>query len=142
MLRRCLSCAGLLAVPVLLAAQAPVVTFHKDVVPILQKQCQGCHRPGEAAPFSMLTYKDARPWASATKKAVVSGQMPPWHAEPGIGRFANDRRLTPPEIDTIVRWVDNGAPEGDPKAAPPPLEFLDGWNIGQPDKVFEMPTPF
>jgi hypothetical protein len=68
--------------------------------------------------------------------------MPPWHAEPGIGRFENDRRLTPAEIDTIARWADNGAPEGDPKKAPPPLTFLEGWNIGQPDKVFEMPEPF
>jgi hypothetical protein len=90
----------------------------------------------------MLTYKDARPWASSMKKAVVSRMMPPWHAEPGIGHFGNDRRLPQAEIDTIASWADAGAPEGDPKKAPPPLTFVDGWNIGQPDKVFEMPTPF
>ncbi len=135
-------CAGLISLPVLLTAQARTVTFHADVVPVLQKHCQVCHRPGEAAPFSMLTYKDVRPWAAAMKRKVVSGQMPPWFAELGIGRFENDRRLTPEEINTIARWADNGAPEGDPNTAPPPLAFLEGWNIGQPDKVFEMPTPF
>jgi hypothetical protein len=112
------------------------------VTPVLQKHCQSCHRPGEAAPFSMLTYKDARPWAASMKKAVVSMQMPPWHADPAVGHFGNDRRLTPDEIDTIARWADGGAPEGDPKKAPAPLTFLEGWNIGQPDKIFEMPEPF
>ena len=76
------------------------------------------------------------------RRAVVNRQMPPWHAEPGIGRFENDRRLTPEEIDTIARWADGGAPEGDPKKAPAPVAFLEGWNIGLPDKVFEMPEPF
>jgi hypothetical protein len=135
-------CAGLIGLPMVLAAQAPPVTFHADVAPVLQKRCQGCHRPGEAAPFSMLTYKDTRPWASAMKRAVVSRQMPPWHAEPGIGHFANDRRLNAAEIETIARWADAGAPEGDPAKAPAPLAFLEGWNIGQPDRIFEMPEPF
>jgi hypothetical protein len=135
-------CAGFVAVPALLAAQTRAVTFHEDVAPVLQKRCQTCHRPGEAAPFSMLTYKDARPWAASMKKAVVNRQMPPWHAEPGVGHFGNDRRLTQQEIDTIARWADGGAQEGDPKKAPAPLKFLEGWNIGQPDKVFEMPEPF
>lgn len=141
MVRRVL-CAALLAFPVSLAAQTRTVTFHEDVVPVLQQRCQSCHRPGEAAPFSMLTYKDARPWAASMKRAVVSRQMPPWHADPSVGHFGNDRRLTPVEIETIARWVDAGAPEGDANRAPAPLTFLDGWNIGQPDKVFEMPGPF
>jgi hypothetical protein len=127
--------------PVLSAGDSQV-TFHKDVVPVIQKRCQGCHRPGEAAPFSMLTYKSTRPWAKAIKQAVVSRKMPPWHAEPGIGHFKNDRTLSQPEIDTIARWVDGGAPEGNPKDAPKPLEFVEGWNIGQPDLVVEMPEPF
>jgi hypothetical protein len=135
-------CAGFVALPALLAAQTRTVTFHEDVAPVLQKRCQTCHRPGEAAPFSMLTYQDARPWAASMKRAVVSRQMPPWHAEPGIGHFGNDRRLTQQEVDTIARWADGGAQEGDPNKAPAPLKFLDGWNIGQPDKVFEMPEPF
>jgi hypothetical protein len=141
MFRRFL-CAALVAVPLLLTAQSHSLTFHEDVLPVLQQRCQSCHRPGEAAPFSMLTYKDARPWAASMKRAVVSGQMPPWHADPAVGHFGNDRRLTQVEIDTIARWADNGAPEGDPSKAPAPLTFLDGWNIGQPDKVFEMPEPF
>jgi hypothetical protein len=95
------------------------------VVPVLQKHCQSCHRPGEAAPFSMLTYKDARPWASAMKRAAVSRQMPHWHADPAVGHFKNDRRLAQAEIDTIAAWADNGAPEGDPRKAPAPVAFLD-----------------
>jgi len=112
------------------------------VVPVLQKNCQSCHRPGEAAPFSMLTFKDARPWAASMKRAVVSRKMPPWHADPSVGHFGNDRRLSQEEIDIIARWADTGAKEGDPKKAPAPLAFLEGWNIGQPDKILEMPQPF
>jgi hypothetical protein len=135
-------CAALVALPALATAQTRAVTFHEDVVPVLQKNCQSCHRPGEAAPFSMLTYKDARPWAASMKRAVVSRKMPPWHADPSVGHFANDRRLEQAEIDTIARWADAGAPEGDPKKAPAPLTFLEGWNIGQPDKILEMPQAF
>jgi hypothetical protein len=139
---RGLLCAALVAIPALATAQTRAVTYHEDVVPVLQKRCQHCHRPGEAAPFSMLTYRDARPWAAAMKRAVVSGKMPPWHADPAVGHFKNDPRLTQEEIDTIARWADGGAPEGDPKKAPAALTFLDGWNIGQPDKILEMPTAF
>jgi hypothetical protein len=135
-------CAALVALPALATAQTRTVTFHEDVVPVLQKNCQSCHRPGEAAPFSMLTYRDARPWAAAMKRAVVSRKMPPWHADPSVGHFANDRRLSEQEIDTIARWADGGAPEGDPRKAPAPLTFLEGWNIGQPDKILEMPEAF
>jgi hypothetical protein len=139
---RGLLCAAFVVLPALVSAQTRAVTYHEDVVPVLQKNCQSCHRPGEAAPFSMLTYKDARPWAASMKRAVVSRKMPPWHADPAVGHFANDRRLTQAEIDVIARWADTGANEGDPKKAPAPLAFLEGWNIGQPDKVLEMPTPF
>jgi hypothetical protein len=135
-------CAALVALPALATAQTRTVTFHEDVAPVLQQRCQACHRPGEAAPFSMLTYKDARPWAAAMKRAVVSRKMPPWHADPSVGHFGNDRRLTEAEIDTIARWADAGAPGGDPAKAPAPIAFMDGWNIGQPDKVLEMPEPF
>jgi hypothetical protein len=141
MVRGCL-CAALVALPALATAQTRSVTFHEHVVPVLQKNCQSCHRPGEAAPFSMLTYRDARPWAAAMKRAAVSRKMPPWHADPSVGHFANDRRLSQEEIDTIARWADAGAPEGDPTKAPAPLTFLEGWNIGQPDKILEMPQAF
>jgi hypothetical protein len=135
-------CAAFVALPAMASAQTHNVTFHEDVLPVLQQRCQGCHRPGEAAPFSMLTYKDARPYAAAMKRAVVSRKMPPWHADPSVGHFGNDRRLSDAEIETISRWADAGAPEGDPAKAPRPLAFLDGWNIGQPDKILEMPEPF
>jgi hypothetical protein len=123
------------------APGAPAVTFHKDIEPVLQKHCQGCHRPGEIAPFSLLTYSEARPWAKAMKAAILTEQMPPWFADPKYGHFANDRRLNPQEIKTLVAWVDGGAAEGDKKDAPPPVVFQDGWNI-KPDMVIEMPKDF
>ena len=101
------------------------VTFTKDVLPILQKNCQTCHRPGEIAPMSFLTYKDARPWAKAMKEAVVSRQMPPWFADPNYGHFANDRTLSDAGIKTLVAWADGGAVEGDPKDAPAPVQWVD-----------------
>jgi mono/diheme cytochrome c family protein len=115
------------------------VTFTKDVLPVLQQNCQTCHRPGEIAPMSFLTYKDTKPWAKAMKAAVISRQMPPWFSDPAVSRhFANDRTLSDKDIKTIVSWADNGAPEGNPKDAPAPLVFHEGWNI-QPDMVIEMP---
>src|SRR5436309_184041 len=113
-------------------------TFHKDVAPILQKNCQTCHRPGQIAPMSFLTYKDARPWAKAMKAAVLTKKMPPWFADPKVGHFSNERRLSEAEIETLVKWADNGAPEGDAKDRPAPVVFADGWEIGKPDIVVEM----
>jgi hypothetical protein len=133
------SFAGLVLAAVVSAAPNGQVTFNKDVLPLLQKNCQGCHRPGEIAPMSLLTYNDARPWAKAIKQAVLSKQMPPWFAE--TGHFANDRRLSKEQIDTLVAWVDAGAPEGDAKDKPAPVTFQDGWNI-KPDMIVEMPKEF
>src|SRR5262245_10360450 len=127
---------------VLPAMAAPGVTFHKDVEAVLQKHCQGCHRPGEAAPFSLMTYKEARPWAKGIREAVQLRKMPPWFADPAHGRFVNDRRLSPAEIATIVSWVDAGAPEGDPADAPTPVQFANDWKIGKPDLVIELPVEF
>lgn len=122
-------------------ALAASPTFNKDVLPILQKQCQTCHRPGEVAPMPLLNYTDARPWAKAIKAATATGQMPPWFADPKIGHFSNERRLTPVEVATLAAWADNGAPEGDKADAPPPVKFQDGWNI-KPDVIVKMPTAF
>src|SRR5438445_3585211 len=97
---------------VTLAADGPV-TFHKDVEPILQRNCQTCHRPGQIAPMSFLTYLSARPWAKAMKAATVSRKMPPWFADPNHGHFLNDRSLRASEIETIAKWADSGAPEGE-----------------------------
>src|SRR5438874_8398335 len=123
-----------------LSAQTP--TFTKDVAPIFQKNCQICHRPGESAPFSLLTYEQARPWAKAIKAATLQRKMPPWFADPHYGKFSNDRSLKQSEIDTIVAGVDGGAPQGNPKDIPPPREFVDGWEIPKPDVVLELPTPY
>ena len=121
---------------------AAVPTFSKDVAPIVQQRCQLCHRPGEAAPFSLLTYKEARPWAASIKEAVQTRKMPPWFADPHYGKFANDRTMPQKDIDTIVAWVNGGAPEGDPKDLPKPAQFVDGWNIGKPDLTVAMPAKF
>ncbi len=117
------------------------VTFNKDVLPIMQKNCQSCHRPGEIGPSSFLSYESTRPWAKAIKEAVLTRKMPPWFADPRFGHFANDRRLTEADVKTLAAWVDAGAPEGDPKDMPPPIEWRDGWNI-KPDVVIEMPKPY
>jgi hypothetical protein len=117
-------------------ADAP--TFSKDVAPILYKNCSTCHRPGEIAPMSLLTYKDARPWARSIREAVSRGVMPPWHADPAHGEFANDRRLSDDDRNVILRWVDGGAAEGDPADLPRRPTFVDGWQIGEPDAVVSM----
>jgi hypothetical protein len=126
----------------LVAAPAKDVTFHKDIEPIFQARCQGCHRAGEPAPMSLLTYQEARPWAKAIRQAVLTRKMPPWFADPAHGNFANDRRIPQAEIDRIVAWADSGAKEGDPKDAPKPQTFTEGWAMGKPDAVIEMPMDF
>ncbi len=118
------------------------LVFHKDIEPLLQKHCQQCHRAGEAAPMPLLTYEQVRPWAKAIRQVVVQGTMPPWHADPAVGKFANDSRMTAEEVGAIRQWVDGGAPRGRKADAPKPLRFTEGWSIGQPDEVFEMPVEY
>jgi len=124
------------------AAQAQV-TFTKDVAPILQERCQICHRAGTFAPMSLVTYEQARPWAKSIKQKVVAREMPPWFIDKNIGvqHFSNDVSLTDQEIATIVKWVDNGAPEGNKADMPPPRQFPDGqaWQIGKPDLIVTLP---
>jgi hypothetical protein len=121
---------------------AATPTFSRDVAPIVFKNCAGCHRPGEIAPMSLLSYEDLRPWARAIREQVALGNMPPWHAAAPKGTFANDRRLSDQDRDTIIKWVDAGAPKGDPKDLPPAPKFPDGWEIGTPDLVLSMPSEF
>ena len=123
-----------------LAADTSSVTFNRDVLPVLQKNCQTCHRPGEIGPMPLLTYEGTRPWAKAIKAAVLSKKMPPWFADPKYGHFMNDRSLSQAEIDTLAAWSDAGAPEGNAKDKPAPVEWVDGWNISKPDQVVEMPV--
>ena len=122
------------------------VTFTKNVAPIFVKSCMTCHRPGEIAPMSLLSYEEARPWAGSIKREVEGRAMPPWHADPQYGRFSNDRRLTQEEIQTIVAWVDSGAPRGNPEDMPELPSFVEGWQLSQllgpPDAVFPMEEEF
>src|SRR6266446_503174 len=124
------------------AGKESPVTFNKDVAPILAKNCQGCHRPGEAAPMSLRTYQEARPWAKAIREAVILKRMPPWYADSHFGKFSNDRSLSQSEIDKLVAWADGGAVEGNPSLAPKPAKFVEGWNIGTPEMVLEMPAEY
>jgi hypothetical protein len=118
------------------------VTFTKNVAPIFYKNCTSCHRPDELAPMSLLTYKDARPWARAIKEKVVTREMPPWPADPHYGQFANDKRLSQHDVDTIAAWVDQGAKEGDARDLPPLPKYEDDWRIGKPDVVLSMPQEY
>jgi hypothetical protein len=117
---------------------AAVPTFTKDVAPIVYRNCTSCHRPGEIAPMSMLTYEDVRPHADDIVDEVSAGHMPPWHADAPAGTFENERRLTDAEKKTLLEWAAGGAPKGDPRDQPAPPEYPDGWSIGKPDAVFEM----
>jgi hypothetical protein len=125
----------------ILCAAAPP-TFYKDVLPVLERNCQSCHRAGEAAPMPLVTYQDARPWAKAIRQAVLTKKMPPWLADPAVGHFTNDRTLAPGDIETLVKWSDAGAPAGHPKDAPKSVEFVDGWNVGKPDVILEMAAAY
>src|SRR6202167_3412599 len=116
---------GLVAVAATGAAASP--TFNKDIAPILYANCSTCHRPGEVAPFPLLTYQDASKRAALIAGAVAGRFMPPWKAEPGFGDFAGERRLTDAQIALIKDWAKAGAPEGDPKLKPAPPQFADGW---------------
>ena len=127
-------------------AANPSPTFTKDVAPIIQRSCQTCHRPGAVAPMSLLTYEDVRPWARSIKTKVTNREMPPWHIDRNIGitKFKNDPSLTDQEIATIAKWVDAGAPRGNPAELPPPRKFedLDQWFIGKPDIVITSDKPY
>ena len=119
-------------------------TFSKDIVPIFQRSCQVCHRQGEMAPMSLMTYQEVRPWARAIKNRVVAREMPPWHVDKNIGiqAFKDDPSLSDEEIATVSAWVDTGAPLGDPADMPPPVDFPDAseWQIGEPDLVVQYPA--
>ena len=139
-----------LAVPALVALSALFVapqasaqnaagpTFNKDVAPILYANCTNCHRPGDIAPMSLLTYKDARPWAKAIASKVADGTMPPWHADPKYGTFVGARGLSAAHKETIAKWVAAGAPEGTAADLPPAPVYTEEWNIGTPDAVLSL----
>ena len=132
-----LALSTIIAVPAL-AATDGVPTFSKDVAPVFFSKCASCHRPGEIAPMSLLSYDEARPWAKSIARAVQSGEMPPWGASPEHGTWANDMSLSTEQIDLITRWTQAGAPEGDPANLPDQPTFPDGWILGEPDYVIEL----
>ena len=122
------------------ARPAATVTFAKDIAPILHSSCISCHRPGEVAPMSLRSYDEVRPWARSIKQKVQSREMPPWFADPAHGTFKNDARLTDKQIDTIVKWVDAGAPRGNPADEPKPPALTEGWQLGEPDYIITLPA--
>ena len=115
-------------------------TFYRDVLPIIQQHCQLCHRPGEIAPFPLVTYQDTRSWARPIEDSVEARKMPPWFADPCCGHFANDISLTGDDLATIANWVQSGAPAGNPQDAPPDPKWTAGWNTPPPDRVLKMPV--
>lgn len=129
--------AAMVSVSAVLGADAP--TYNRDIAPIVFEHCANCHRPGAVAPMSLMTYSEARPWAKAMRQAVLDRAMPPWDADPAIGKFSNDISLSAEEIETIVAWVDAGAPQGEPADLPAAPVFPDGWQVGTPDYVVEFP---
>ena len=138
-----LSADGIRANPVQVAfspSSGEAVTFSNQIVRLFQGQCQTCHRPGQVAPFSLLDYESAKPWAHSIRSAVESRYMPPWKPVAGHGEFVGERRLAADEIGLIARWVDAGAPEGDPEDLPEPLVFNLDWTLGEPDFVIETPA--
>src|SRR5262245_45714615 len=124
------------------SAFAATPTFTKDVAPILFNSCVGCHRPGEVAPMSLVTFQDVRPWAKAIRNKVATREMPPWGADPRFGKWKDDRSLSDAQIETIAKWVDGGAPKGNDADLPAVPSFPAGWSHGQPDVVIEMPVAF
>lgn len=125
---------------VILAGLACGQNFSRDVYPIVRARCQGCHQQGESAPMAFTSYADTRPWAKAIREAVLSGSMPPWHADPDASvRFHNDRSLNKAEIKTIVSWVDAGAAEGPKIAYTKPVRHDSNWKLGKPDLVLRIP---
>jgi peroxiredoxin len=118
------------------------VTYAVNVAEIVQNKCQTCHRPGQVGPFSLLTYDDARKHTAMIREVLEDRRMPPWHADPRYGHFVNDRSLSPTERATLMAWVDQGAPLGDPKQVPAARTFSEGWTIGKPDVVFELPETY
>jgi mono/diheme cytochrome c family protein len=128
----------LVTLPVAAAPQASgknVPTFYKDILPLLQDHCQSCHRSGEVAPMPLMTYEQTRPWAPAIAKAVQSGMMPPWFADPQFGHFSDDPSLSPQQVSTLLAWVASGTPPGNPQDAPAQKQWAEGWNIAKPDMV-------
>ena len=141
-LAMCFAACVVLATGLVEGSDKATVTYSKDVASILNKNCVTCHRQGEIAPMSLMSYKEVRPWAKAIREQVVKRIMPPWFADPKYGEFSNDCRLSENDITTIQAWVEAGAAEGERKDLPQPPTFTEGWTIGKPDVVLAMTKAF
>ena len=120
------------------SSQQQALTFNRDIAPIFYKHCAARHQPEDIAPFSVLDYEDVLPWKNSIREKVAAREMPPWHADPRYGDFANVARLSQPEIDTIVNWVRQGAKQGDPKDLPELPKEITDFQIGKPDYILAM----
>src|SRR5438270_4449733 len=118
------------------------ITFNRDIAPIIFKNCTPCHRPGESAPFNLISYEDVKRRARQIVQVTQSRYMPPWLPEPGYGEFVGERRLNDEQIERIRRWVEQGSVEGAPSDLPPPPKFAEGWQLGEPDLVVRMPGSY
>jgi peroxiredoxin/mono/diheme cytochrome c family protein len=123
-------------------ASTAKITYTNQIARLFQKNCQECHRPGEIGPFSLLTYGQGKGWADMIEETVRDGRMPPWYADPRFGKFANDRRLSKEEKETLLAWIDQGCAKGEDKDLPPPKEWHEGWWIGKPDAIITMKEEF
>jgi peroxiredoxin len=133
------SVAGCLIARAVKPKSEATVTYGKEVSRIIQNHCQECHRAGQVAPMPLATYDDAAAWSSTIREVISDRRMPPWHPDPRFGQFLNDRSLTAADRETLLSWIDQGCPRGDDKDLPAAKEFPEGWTIGKPDVVFEMP---
>lgn len=134
-------CAGAMSATLAVGAYASSTpTFTKDVAPIFHAKCAECHRPGEIAPMSLLTYEESRPWAKSIAKKVADRDMPPWKVDPNHGTFSNDISLSEDEIATIVNWASTGAPRGQLSDMPEIPVFTEGWRLGEPDYIIDLDT--
>src|SRR5262249_55241665 len=118
------------------------ITFTKHIVPILQNKCQECHRSGQIAPMALQSYDDVTAWSGMIHEVVSERRMPPWHADPKHGKWANDRSLSDKDRQTFLTWIEQGMPRGRDKDLPPPRRFPEDWKIGKPDVIVHMPETF
>jgi peroxiredoxin/mono/diheme cytochrome c family protein len=134
--------AGCAIARTIMAKEDGPITYTKHIAVLMQKNCQECHRPDQVGPMPLLTYDDALSWSETIAEVVEERRMPPWNADPKFGHFSNDRSLSNAERETLLSWIKQGCPQGNPADLPPPRSFPEGWSIGKPDAVFSMPREF
>jgi hypothetical protein len=140
--RSLIGCTAFVAATVLTVGAQETPTYYRDIAPIIQQNCQSCHRQGEIAPMAFENYHQVRPWAKAIRESIQQKTMPPGQADERYGHFRNAMRLSTEEAEAVIRWASMGAPAGKPADAPPPVEYPTGWTLGEPDEIFMMTEPY